>query len=127
MAIVLENPSNLPTVATDKPTKYSLNFDMFLENTDLKMIWLNTLWSGVYLIKKIIRCIFLSNPKKRCIFAFVVATLVSSFLDGTCSFNGVRYGINKYSVIGFADSREGNEVELKMRIVNLEWERKKER
>lgn len=92
---------------------------MLLENTDLKMIWLNTLWSGVYLIK-IIRCIFLSNPKKRFIFAFVVATLVSSFLDGTCSFNGVRYGINKYSVIGFADSREGNEVELKMRIANLE-------
>ena len=57
--------------------------------------------------KKITCCIFLSDPKKRCIFAFVVATLVSSFLDGPWSLNGVRRGINKYSVIGFADSREG--------------------
>ena len=39
----------------------------------------------------------------------------------------MRRGINKYSVIGFADSREGKEVELKMRIVNSEWETKKER
>ena len=77
--------------------------------------------------EKITCCIFLSDPKKRCIFAFVVATLVSSFLDGPWSLNGVRRGINKYSVIGFADSREGNEVELKMRIVNLEWDTKKER
>ena len=77
--------------------------------------------------KKLSVVFFLLIRKKDASLRFVVVTLVSSFLDGTCSFNGVRRGINKYSVIGFADSREGNEVELKMRIVNSEWETKKER
>ena len=77
--------------------------------------------------KKLSVVFFLLIRKKDASLRFVVVTLVSSFLDGTCSFNGVWRGINKYSVIGFADSREGNEVELKMRIVNSEWEAKKER
>ena len=62
------------------------------------------------LADKKLSVVFFLLIRKRCIFAFVVVTLVSSFLDGTCSFNGVRRGINKYSVIGFADSREGKEV-----------------
>ena len=77
--------------------------------------------------KKLSVVFFLPIRKKDASSRFVVVTLVSSFLDGTCSFNGVWRGINKYSVIGFADTREGNEVELKMRIVNSEWEAKKER
>ena len=36
MVIMRESPLDLPNVATVRPVKYSLNFDIFSENTNLE-------------------------------------------------------------------------------------------